>query len=128
MNKRFFRKAYGLDNTPRQKHSDVIAEACHITGCSERAIHELLYGHSYDTDTELKALREQVPGYPQKLPQRYRAAELKFIIDNPEEHPFLSFDGNAKADAQTAVEPAKKEASGLMASVMRLFRASAQVC
>lgn len=91
---RFFKQAYGLSGSERRSHKVVIAEAMEITQCSERAILEVLYGHSYSKD--LQPLRELVVGYPAKVRNKDRAECLKKLLDDLENQPFYHFDGNTQ--------------------------------
>jgi len=57
----FFERAYGLNGQKRIDHDALKNEMMALTGCSERAVHAVLYGSSYSD--LLGSLRAQIPGY-----------------------------------------------------------------
>jgi hypothetical protein len=89
----FFAQAYGLKGQPRRRHDLIISQAIEETGCSERAIQETLYGHSYSP--LLQEYRDLIPGYPPKLPNRLRLKMLRDILTDLPYHAFYRYDGNA---------------------------------
>lgn len=74
----FFSQAYGLGDHAVRCHDDVISDAHALTSCSQRAIHEVLYGFSYDD--VLGHLRAQVTVYPAKVPNKERNMDLNRSI------------------------------------------------
>ena len=74
----FFSQAYGLGDHAVRCHDDVISDAYALTNCSQRAIHEMLYGFSYDD--VLGHLRAQVTVYPAKVPNKERNMDLNRSI------------------------------------------------
>jgi len=92
----FFCQAYGLEGVKKRSHAEVISDACSLTQCSERAINEALYGHSYGQ--LLNGLRECVPDYPSnKVANKQRNQQLADTLRKIEygtlQHLTL-FDGN----------------------------------
>lgn len=96
-----FCQAYGLRGVMRRPHEEVVRDAMALTGCSERAIQECLYGHSY-TD-QLGEVRAMIPVYPSKVRSRGRAQAMEEILKNLHSHPLYSFDGN-QVQSETDLE------------------------
>merc|ERR1712226_599732 len=101
--------AYGLNDNKRRDHSMVVKEAMDLTGCSERAVRELLYGHSYDN--ELHELRQLVEGYPPKVRNRDRSASLEHLLEDLEAQPFYYFDGNSMSTTSATTTPTRPSAT-----------------
>lgn len=97
----YFCQAYGLGGLDRKRHDLIVNEAVENTGCSERAIHEVLYGHSYGGT--LQKYRDMIPGYPPKISHRKRATQLEAILADRAAHEFYRFDANK---VQTTTRPA----------------------
>jgi len=94
----FFERAYGLNGQKRMEHDTLKQEMMALTGCSERAVHAVLYGSSY-TDL-LGSLRAQIPGY---------VAQKTSEMEDFTSLPFYHFDGNTaislQSDAVVAASP-----------------------
>lgn len=95
----YFTQAYGLKGQPRKRHDLIIAQAMEETGCSERAIQETLYGHSYGP--LLQEYRDLIPGYPPKVPNRLRALMLQEILSDLPYHAFYRYDGSKVKTTKT---------------------------
>lgn len=96
----FFCQAYGLDGHVRRDHDDIIKQAIEETSCSERAIHETLYGHSYSP--LLQQYRDLIPGYTPKVNCRLRNTLMKELVPVIKDHDFYNFDGNKVSETETA--------------------------
>jgi hypothetical protein len=88
----FFERAYGLNGQKRADHDTLKQEMMALTGCSERAVHAVLYGSSY-TDL-LGTLRAQIPGY---------VAQKTSEMEDFTSLPFYHFDGNTATQPQPDV-------------------------
>lgn len=106
----FFKQAYGLNGVPRKRHDLIIQEAIETTHCSERAIQETLYGHSYSTI--LQEFRDMIPGYPPKMPNRVRTHFLHDLLQNLSAHEFYRYDGNNPKKPSSPVQPRPKVLTG----------------
>jgi len=84
----FFERAYGLNGQKRLDHDTLKKEMMALTGCSERAVHAVLYGSSYSD--LLGSLRAQIPGY-----MGLKGSDSQDFTALP----FYNFDGNLHAVA-----------------------------
>jgi len=100
MCKYFFCQGYGLQGVKKREHAEIIRDAVALTGCSERAIQETLYGYSYEE--MLKDLRADVPEYPAKVPNRQRAKKLEALLKDLDSQAFYHYDGNKNEDTKDA--------------------------
>lgn len=87
-----FCQAYGLQGVHRRDHEEVIRDAISLTGCSTRAIQEVLYGHSYQS--EIAPLRLMVPDFPSKVRCRSRKLAMENVLSNLHHMPLATFDAN----------------------------------
>lgn len=113
----FVCQAYGLEGINKRTHADIIRDAQAITGCSDRAIQEVIYGHSYNE--ELASLRLRIPGYPPKARNKERLSQLDHILSTLEHQAFYHYDGNDASDvAPTTCAAAAPPAPALDATDM----------
>ena len=99
-----FCQAYGLRAVRRRPHDDVIRDAMNLTGCSIRAIQEVLYSHSYEE--ELLHLRQMIPVFPMKVRARGRTEYLaQFLLDN--NNPLFTYDGTLEVQDTTDLHNTK---------------------
>ncbi len=99
-----FQQAYGLNGFMKMKHETLILESMEKYSCSEAAMKDLLYGHSYDK--EIGVFRSQIPDYA-------RMSNISFLsLEECYSLPFANFNGLAKKDDPIGQNPIGQKSIG----------------